>query len=195
MRSIKPVFIKKYLLLALIPVTILHGQVYALEYVKPEEIQNLTTNSPFIPTGFDQNKVGSTKSNSNQPGIPLSNLDLRGIVKLDGEYIFCLQDKNSNDAFWVGMNESYEDMTIVDYDPLNYTVVVTKDGFQQKISLAKTIHPTNMTNINQLPDTERRRRKDLFQQLSQISKNDLEAIKKKKRPQVPTRRTRVRKKL
>ncbi len=195
MRSIKPVFIKKFLLLALIPVTFLHGQVYALEYVKAEEIQNLTTNSPFIPTGFDHNKVGSAKSNSNQPGIPLSNLDLRGIVKLDGEYIFCLQDKNSNDAFWVGMNESYEDMKIVDYDPLNYTVVVTKEGFQQKISLAKTIHPTNMTNINQLPDTERSRRKNLFQQLSQISKKDLEAIKNKKRPQVPTRRTRVRKKL
>lgn len=195
MRRIKPVFIKRYLLWALIPTAFLHGQVYALEYVKSDEIQKLTTNSPFIPTGFDQSKIGSTNIDNNQSGIPLSNLDLRGIVKLDGEYIFCLQDRNSNDAFWVGMNESYEDMKIVDYDPLNYTVVVTKEGNQQKISLAKTIHPTNMTNINQLPDTERRRRKDLFQQLSQISKNDLEAIKNKKRPQVPTRRTRVRKKL
>jgi hypothetical protein len=195
MRSIKPVFIKKYLSLTLVSVTFLCGQASALEYVKSDEIQNLTTNSPFIPTGFDQSKVGSTKIDNGQSGIPLSNLELRGIVKLDGEYIFCLQDKNSNDAFWVGMNESYEDMKIVDYDPLNYTVVVMKEGNQQKISLAKTIHPTNMTNINQLPDTERSRRKNLFQQLSQISKNDLEAIKNKKRPQVPTRRTRVRKKL
>ena len=185
----------KFLLLALIPAAFLHGLVYALEYVKPHDIQNLTTNSPFIPTDFNQNKMGSSKIDTDHSGVPLSNLDLRGIVKLDGEYIFCLQDKNSSDAFWVGMNESYENIKIVDYDPLNYTVVVTKEGFQQKISLAKSVHPTNMTNLGQLPDTERRRRKDLFQQLSQISKADLEAVKNKKRPRVPTRRTRVRKKL
>lgn len=195
MRSFKPLLIHKYLLLSFIATTYLQGMVYALEYVKPPDIQNLTTNSPFIPTDFNQNKIGTTKIDSDQSGVLLGNLDLRGIVKLDGEYIFCLQDKNNNDAFWIGMNEDYEDIKIVDYDPLNYTVLVTKDGIQQKISLARTIHPTNMTNINQLPDTERSRRKNLFQQLSQISKDDLKAIKNKKRPQVPTRRTRVRKNL
>jgi len=174
-------------------VFLLHGQVYALEYSKPNEIQNLTSNSPFIPTGFDQNTIDPT--NSNQPGISVNTLDLRGIVKLDGEYIFCLQYKNSNDAFWVGMNESHKNLKIVDYDPINYAVIVIKEGFQQKISLAKTIHPANMTNINQLPDTEKRRRKNLFQQLSQISKSDLDASKNKKRSQNPTRKTRIRNKL
>ena len=172
---------------------LLHGQVYALEYSKPNEIQNLTSNSPFIPTGFDQNTIDPT--NSNLPGISVKTLDLRGIVNLDGEYIFCLQYKNSNDAFWVGMNESHKNLKIVDYDPINYAVIVIKEGFQQKISLANTIHTANMTNINQLPDTDKRRRKNLFQQLSQISKSDLDASNNKKSSQNPTRKTRIRNKL
>ncbi len=192
MRVRIPFFLRKVLFITLMPAALLQGLGYALEYVQPHELQNLTTNSPFIPSGFNQNQVGSKEYNANEPGFSINKLDLRGIVEIDGNYIFCLQEQTSSKAFWIGMNENYEGINIVDYDPSNYTVVVSKSGIEQKIKLAKTIHPTEMTNIDQLPDTERKRRKDLFQQLSQITKDDMEAVKNKKRPSVPTRRTRVR---
>ena len=131
----------------------------------------LSENSPFIPTDFKAGGLRTSRTEDAHGGNPASYLQLIGIIELENHFYFCLHNTRTGKSSWLGLKDSWEDVTLVDYDASEYSVL-TKHG--------ESFHRLQLANANVaaaqsarsplagLPPDEIQRRRQIFQQFSMI---------------------------
>ena len=131
----------------------------------------LSENSPFIPGDFKGGGLRTPDARDPSAGNPASYLQLIGIIELENHFYFCLHNTRTGKSSWLGLKDSWEDVTLVDYDANEYSVL-TKQG--------ETYHRLKLANANVaatrpagsplagLPPEEIDRRRQIFQQFSMI---------------------------
>jgi hypothetical protein len=88
---------------------------------------NLIENSPFMP--------GSASAATAQQGAPL---ELRSILKEEGEYEFSLYDPGKKQSTWSGLNETGHEFTIKAFDRKNEIVTVEFKNRTYKLGLKES---------------------------------------------------------
>jgi hypothetical protein len=85
---------------------------------------NLLENSPFLPA--------DAAAHASQSTAPL---ELRSIVKEDGQYEFSLYDPAKKQSTWVRLNELGNGFLVKSFDPANNTVMVEQHSNTYTLSL------------------------------------------------------------
>lgn len=134
----------------------------------------LSENSPFIPGDFKAGGLRTPGTKDSSGGNPATYLQLIGIIELENHFYFCIHNTRTGKSSWLGLKDSWEDVTLVDYDANEYSVL-TKQG--------ESFHRLKLANANVaatrpagsplagLPPAEIERRRQIFQQFSMIPPN------------------------
>jgi hypothetical protein len=85
---------------------------------------NLLENSPFLPP--------DTIAHTTQQSAPL---ELRSIVKEDGQYEFSLYDSAKKQSTWVRLNEPGSEFRVKTFDPANNAVTVEQHNRTYTLAL------------------------------------------------------------
>lgn len=99
----------------------------ALTVLPLRATSNLIDNSPFMPA--------STSAAAAQQGAPL---ELRSILKEEGEYEFSLYDPGKKQSTWSGLNEPGHEFTIKAFDRKNEIVTVEFKNRIYKLGLKES---------------------------------------------------------
>lgn len=103
---------------------------------------NLLENSPFLPP----NVSGATAGRDAAP------LELRSIVKADGDYEFSLYDTAKRQSTWARLNEPGHDFVIKAFDAGRDTITVEQQNRTYKLALKEArIVPLNIMPVANQP--------------------------------------------
>ena len=154
----------------------------------------LSKNSPFIPNDFKAGGLRAPNTKDTSGGNSASYLQLIGIIELENHFYFCIHNTRTGKSSWLGLKDSWEDVTLVDYDANEYSVL-TKQG--------ESFHRLKLANANVaatqpagsplagLPPAEIERRRQIFQQFSMIPPQRLKraaskgVVRRNPRPKTP----------
>ena len=96
----------------------------------------LESDSPFLPPGYNKRQpppIPVPQSNS----LLARELELRGVVQLDGIYYFSLFKKSENISYWIPENGSESGIEVSNFDPNRMEITVTVSGRSEQITLIK----------------------------------------------------------
>jgi hypothetical protein len=123
---------------------------------------NLLENSPFLPP--------DTIAHTTQQSAPL---ELRSIVKEDGQYEFSLYDSAKKQSTWVRLNEPGSEFRVKTFDPANNAVTVEQQGRiytlalkDAKISLLAAFQTPPVVNSVSSTPAARRNPQDIKNELA-----------------------------
>ena len=131
----------------------------------------LSENSPFIPTDFKAGGLRTSRTKDAPGGNPASYLQLIGIIELENHFYFCLHNTRTGKSSWLGLKDSWEDVTLVEYDANEYSVLAKHGESFHRLQLANAnVAATQSARspLAGLPPDEIKRRRQIFQQFSMI---------------------------
>lgn len=118
--------------------------VFALATVLPQPVladveeapvrKALSDKSPFLPPGHGEKPDGAKPP----PVVdgPLSReIEFRGVVHIGDKYQFSFFSKKENKSYWIAENTSISGMSARGYDARNGTVVFSKDGRSERLTM------------------------------------------------------------
>ena len=132
---------------------------------------SLFENSPFIPNDFNP---GAFRGSKSAGGTPASYLQLIGIIELEDQYYFCLHNTRTGKSSWLGMEESWNEITLVDYDANEYSVLTRMGDSYYRVQLINASYTQTGNPLARLPADEVERRRRIFRQFSMISPDDVQ---------------------
>lgn len=100
--------------------------------------RNLELNSPFIPPGWTPPQPRRTESQQPReaPPPPLK-IEWRGVVDFGDGPRFGLHDPDRGRAFWIGLGEEYNGVSIIDYSDDYTTLVISHSGRNAQLKLSE----------------------------------------------------------
>ncbi len=130
--------------------------------------QDLVENSPFIPEDFEHPDEQEPEEEEPEPepepeDDPLDDLELRGITVLRNQPYFSLYDPEQEISFWVGVDQTEEGYTLLDYESSSDSVRVARGERERSIVL-------NESEVRELSSDEAARsREDRQEQQAGVS--------------------------
>lgn len=76
---------------------------------------NLTSNSPFLPLGFQPPGEGNGRPTAPMVDTP-TQLEFQGVYQLNGQYQFLIFNRLNRESHWVGLNEARDGLNVTEYD-------------------------------------------------------------------------------
>lgn len=97
----------------------------------------LENKNPFLPPGHNKPVVQAPPPV--QTNGPLSReLELRGVVEIDGVYKLSMFNKNEQKGYWIKVGEKKEGIYITAFDLDNMAVTVNQNGRSERLSLMES---------------------------------------------------------
>jgi hypothetical protein len=143
--------------------------------------ESLSSKSPFLPPGYNQQGPAEPAQPQAPPGVIAREIEFRGVVKFGPEYQFSLFDKRDQKSYWIRMNETRGGITVRSYDPSELTVAVSKSGRTERIGLLEATE-------NPLPVPAAQAAPAASQQISGAPAPEPRTTIQSKAPRVPRRR-------
>lgn len=98
----------------------------------------LSEKSPFLPPRFGQEAPKSPSPPPPSQGPISRELELRGIIQIGGIFQFSLFSKKENKAYWIKEGETVSEISVQDFEDANGTVVVSKNGRSEQLTLVSS---------------------------------------------------------
>lgn len=76
---------------------------------------NLTSNSPFLPLGFQPPGEGNGRPVAPTAETP-TQLEFQGVYQLNGQFQFLIFNRLNRESHWVGLNEARDGLNVTEYD-------------------------------------------------------------------------------
>lgn len=90
-------------------------------------VENLVSNSPFLPQSAVAQAAGSSGS--------LDRYELRGVASFNGVPTFSVYDTTNNRGYWIPLNSSQDGIRIASYDASREAVVIEGEGASKRLVL------------------------------------------------------------
>ncbi len=136
--------------------------VFAAETELRSDTRTLVENSPFVPEGFVPPEQRQRPEPEEEPppppeDDPLDRLELRGITVLGDQSYFSFYHPDDQQSFWLGVDETEDGYTLLDYDPSADAVLVLRGERERQVTL-KESRVQELSREEQRRQTEQRTR-------------------------------------
>lgn len=132
--------------------------VFSDEKMNAETQSSLLSNSPFLPPDYRKQSEKSTESEKKPPPVPnrlQSEVEFRGMLKMDGEWQFSIFDVQKQKSSWLKVNERFGEIQLTDYSSEDPSITVFRDGISVVIKLKETNKKSTPTEVT--PPTRSKR--------------------------------------
>ncbi len=102
-----------------------------------DEGSSLLQRSPFLPPNYNTKPLIVTPPQNTRPTLPPQppQIELRGIMELNGNVQFSIFDKKTQKGTWVYLNEEQDGFRVSAYDKINQSVALAHNGSTFTIEL------------------------------------------------------------
>lgn len=129
--------------LPLILLALLLGSATALA-----DVRSLVQNSPFVPADFNVRPPDPPPPPAQNP---LENYELRGIMYLNGEYIFSVYDPQNRQGRWLSESQMEDGLEVSEYDLQRNQIVLRRGSHTKRLELKEATIAT--LEVRQQPAT------------------------------------------
>ncbi len=142
------------------------------------DTEELRNNSPFIPEDFvdpdDRRSPKPEPEPEPEPrDDPLDDLQLRGITVVGDEELFSLHDPSSEESFWLAVDQSEGDYTLLAFDDSAESVTVGRGDRERSIVLNEAeIEALSEDELERRQQEESERRERMMEQAGVTSADE-----------------------
>lgn len=113
----------------------LSSPAFANEEAEPVQGSRLSDKSPFLPPGHGESNKPAPPPAPVADGPLSREFEFRGVVQIGSNYQFSFFSKKENKGYWISENTPVSGMNARSYDPGNGTVIFSKDGRSERLTL------------------------------------------------------------
>jgi len=97
----------------------------------------LADSNPFLPPGYGDEEAEKQKPKKEQPKPERAsrNLELRGLVEIDGEHWASIFDKQKKTSYWLKSGQSEEGLSVRQVNPDDRSLIVSYRGRTEQLRL------------------------------------------------------------